>query len=406
MRKPVLATLSLVTALVVMVGWSNAAHAYEVWSDGCDNCHGDFRNNPYSPASGGADWADSLHNVHRDSAFMNSDCELCHTTGGRTPVYLGSSDGTVANTGVGCVGCHTENGLQLHHINAGETICSGCHTPGAAPAESVSPPYYGSVDTNVDVPCNDDTGTSEDWSGDGVGLDNDGDQLYDSADSDCGVAPICGDANVDAGEDCDGVNLDGADCVSQGCTGGVLTCDGTCSFVLAACTGCGGPVCGDDVVDTGEECDGANLDGETCVSQGCSGGTLACDGTCGFDLTGCTDCTGPVCGDDVVDTGEECDGANLDGETCVSQGCSGGTLACDGACGFDLSGCTDCGTPNCVDNDGTCPTGCDESTDNDCATADDGGCGCTTNSSWPSVPGFILLLFVGLFLSFSRRRRK
>lgn len=355
MRKPVLATLSLVTTLVVFCAWSGVAHAYDEWADGCDNCHGDYRDDPYVPAGGGANWPDSLHNVHRDAGFMNSDCDLCHTTGGRTPVFLGSSDGTGANTGVGCVGCHTEDGLQLHHINAGTTICNNCHSPGTAPAESVSPPYYGSADTDVDMPCNDDAGTSEDWDGDGQGLDNDGDQDYDLADTDCSVAPMCGDSVVDTGEDCDTANMDGQDCVSQGCTGGVLTCDGTCSFVLAACTGCGG-----------------------------------------------------VCGDDTVDTGEECDGADLDGETCSSQGCTGGTLACDGACGFDVSGCTGCGTTNCVDDDGTCPTGCDASTDNDCTTTDDDddGCGCSTNSPWPSVPGFVLLLLVALLLGSSRRRRK
>jgi hypothetical protein len=53
--------------------------------------------------------------------------------------------------------------------------------------------------------------------------------------------------------------------------------------------GGGGPVCGNGIIEAGEVCDGANLGGETCQSQGFTGGTLACNGTCtGFDTSGCT----------------------------------------------------------------------------------------------------------------------
>ncbi|MCP4845724.1 MAG: hypothetical protein GY901_11605, partial [Actinomycetia bacterium] len=56
------------------------------------------------------------------------------------------------------------------------------------------------------------------------------------------------------------------------------------------------------------------------------------------------DCeVGGTCGDGVIDPPEVCDGNNLGGETCVSQGFSGGTLACSGDClSFDTSGCFDC----------------------------------------------------------------
>ncbi|HEX4955473.1 MAG TPA: S8 family serine peptidase [Thermoanaerobaculia bacterium] len=60
--------------------------------------------------------------------------------------------------------------------------------------------------------------------------------------------------------------------------------------VLSSCTtGGGGPVCGDGIIQAPEVCDGANLGGQTCVSQGFSGGTLACAASClAFNTSGCT----------------------------------------------------------------------------------------------------------------------
>jgi len=52
--------------------------------------------------------------------------------------------------------------------------------------------------------------------------------------------PICGDGNIDAGEQCDGGNLGEASCQSQGFTGGTLGCTGACTFDTAACTNGGG----------------------------------------------------------------------------------------------------------------------------------------------------------------------
>ncbi len=119
--------------------------------------------------------------------------------------------------------------------------------------------------------------------------------------------------------------------------------------------GTGGPVCGNNTTETGETCDGTDLNGETCQSQGFDTGTLACNSTCtAYDTSGCSNNGGPVCGNGVIETGEVCDGSNLGGETCVSQGFSGGTLACNGSCtGFDTSGCTSggCTTQTLYSND-------------------------------------------------------
>ncbi len=59
--------------------------------------------------------------------------------------------------------------------------------------------------------------------------------------------------------------------------------------------------------------------------------------------TDCGRCV--VCGDGFIDGIEECDGSNLNGETCISRGFDGGTLSCyppgnASECQFDGGGCT------------------------------------------------------------------
>jgi hypothetical protein len=126
---------------------------------------------------------------------MSADCDLCHRTGDNYNPYIDDSNGTGHNEGYGCIGCHgaasdagapNGDGLERHHIYAGVSTCAGCHDPPpAGEQESALPPYYGTVDTNVVAPCNDDPSTSEDWNNDGQGIDNDGDLLYDGADPGC-----------------------------------------------------------------------------------------------------------------------------------------------------------------------------------------------------------------------------
>jgi hypothetical protein len=90
-------------------------------------------------------------------------------------------------------------------------------------------------------------------------------------------------------------------------------------------------------VDAGEQCDGADLAGATCVSRGFGPGTLRCRTDCTFDTTAC-----PNCGNGRIEVGEACDGSNLNGQSCTSLGLgfTGGTLACGASCAFDTSRCT------------------------------------------------------------------
>jgi len=57
---------------------------------------------------------------------------------------------------------------------------------------------------------------------------------------------------------------------------------------VAAALG-GGPAvgCGNGFLEPGEQCDAANLNGATCVTQGFAYGTLQCAASCTFDTSGC-----------------------------------------------------------------------------------------------------------------------
>jgi hypothetical protein len=94
--------------------------------------------------------------------------------------------------------------------------------------------------------------------------------------------------------------------------------------------------CGNGVVEAGEQCDGADLDGEDCFSRGYGGGILSCNPDCTFDES---QCTSGMCGNGVAELGEQCDAPDLRGETCVSLGFSGGDLACGPGCNYILDGC-------------------------------------------------------------------
>ena len=141
----------------------------------------------------------------------------------------------------------------------------------------------------------------------------------------------CGDGvpNSTDGEQCDGNNLDGNSCESLGFTGGTLACAADCTFDNSSCAG----RCGNGVIDEEEVCDGGELAEETCQTQGYHGGALGCEADCsGFNLDACV--AVGRCGDGFIQEtyGEICDGENLAGETCVSLGYHGGSLVCSGNC--------------------------------------------------------------------------
>jgi len=106
----------------------------------------------------------------------------------------------------------------------------------------------------------------------------------------CSVATQCGNGVLNSGEECDDGNDEGND-----------ECDAYCLVPLIPW------ICGDGVTDPSEECDDGNkLDDDCCTSQ-CL-------------LTSCICCYNPNCGDGIVQVewGEQCD----DGNNSAGDGCN------------------------------------------------------------------------------------
>jgi hypothetical protein len=50
-------------------------------------------------------------------------------------------------------------------------------------------------------------------------------------------------------------------------------------------------------------------------------------------------CTLISCGNGIIEPGEQCEGTNLNGESCTSLGYTSGSLSCNGSCQIDTTGC-------------------------------------------------------------------
>lgn len=163
---------------------------YDRYNDGCNSCHGAFTD-ATSP-KGSTFPSDNKHTMHRASQNMNTACALCHRGDDGNNPFIGSSDGTALNPGMGCTGCHQKEGLRRHHDLNGVGVCIECHTSDPAPPpENLAPTYYGTADTSAANPCNPTAavGVNENWTTNGLqGSDTDGDNLYDMADPDCQTA--------------------------------------------------------------------------------------------------------------------------------------------------------------------------------------------------------------------------
>ncbi len=212
-RKAGVTVLIAVGALIVLGGDTRAYNKYaddaapDPDATNCSACHGPFNSgvNYTEMEPGGGAWSNDLMTTHSDT-FLNGDCDTCHSTGGRTPVFLNSSRGGDGLAAISCVGCHgrledatagTDGagaGLRRHHINAGASDCwEPCHNhldsdPGATPpvlvGENVLPEYYKNPGVGHNIPtsaCD----SSENLGGSSNEQDNDGDLLYEGADPDC-----------------------------------------------------------------------------------------------------------------------------------------------------------------------------------------------------------------------------
>ena len=127
-----------------------------------------------------------------------------------------------------------------------------------------------------------------------------------------GEPGVCGDGVMDAGEECDDGNMADGDGCSANCT-------------------IEQPVCGNGKVEGNEMCD----DGNMTPGDGCE--------------PDCTPTPNP-CGHGMLDAGEECDGAMLPETECamLDTQYSGGTVTCAANCLYDFAACEKCEAPGMI----------------------------------------------------------
>jgi hypothetical protein len=123
------------------------------------------------------------------------------------------------------------------------------------------------------------------------------------------------------------------------------------------------PICGDDMINNNEVCDGTDLGNSTCVDLGYTSGTLACASDCTFDITSCINVTNTTsCGDGNCDPDEDYLNCSADcpapapvcvpAINCTSYCDSNTTLFINGTCVNDA----------CVFANVTCQFGCTNAT--------------------------------------------
>jgi hypothetical protein len=161
---------------------------------------------------------------------------------------------------------------------------------------------------------------------------------------------------------------------SDAISGGSSSTNVTNGFAVpASCNA----LCGNGVIDGGEECDGSALGGATCNDVACTTGTPTCTASCTLDYSGCGNCA--VCDfDGVCESGEDCNGCPSD---CVS-GTSGGGVCGNGICeAADGEDCLSCAS-DCNGNSGGPPSGrfcCGDASEGCSASGcNSGGFSCTT----------------------------
>lgn len=197
-----------------------------------------------------------------------------------------------------------------------------------------------------------------------------------------GGSASCGNAIVEIGEECDPGFDESGDVSACGSRGCILPGEPN------HCT-CSTGICGNGVLDVGEACDGG-------IPSTCPGSDSTCNAFCtncfnplsvepadkcadGFDneSDGYTDCADPdcadasncgggggTCGNGIIETGEVCDGSNIDGCPPVAIGsplpiCSSDCKNClTPTSGFCGDGCCGCTAADASEFCGSCPADC------------------------------------------------
>jgi hypothetical protein len=135
------------------------------------------------------------------------------------------------------------------------------------------------------------------------------------------------------------------------CNSGWTACESNLSSTNADLLSCDGSLtsCQSDLSSTNSDL--ASCEGDL---ASCNTGSSACQndlsstnadlGACESDLSAANaelaQCQTQVCGNGVLDSGEECDVGNLAGQSCATRGFSAGTLLCAPGCTFDTAHCS------------------------------------------------------------------
>ena len=163
-------------------GWAPSAYSFGGFDDGggsgmpdCASCHSSLAN--FGPR----------HAAH--AALMNNDCGACHGNGSRDNPPLDNCvqcHGRDADAGGDDISAGLGRGLRQHHETVNAAACGGCHSDSTGPAgvgEQILPSFYSAALGGAGLDTCD--GSEEQFSSLTLSLDNDGDGLTDSDDSDC-----------------------------------------------------------------------------------------------------------------------------------------------------------------------------------------------------------------------------
>ncbi len=375
----VVAAIALVIALANTGPLVTTVDAFDTWSTArtsgnCADCHGNYQATNYVPqaaARQGVVWPTGLHNSHRNASpnnFLNGNCNACHSGTARFPVPLNVS-AAAAPFNQGCNGCHSGPGTRNHHERlVGVGTCSSCH--GAEPIGNEKTPlpavYTAAIGTTsgttrINNPCNDGAAGRVFEGGffdvSTVGLDNDGDGLYDQADPDCQAAPPppapC--ANFTSAA-CTVPGAQGACAASRtvcNATTGAVTCPQTVQPIAETCNS----------VD--DNCDGTvdNITIANCTIPGLSGPCAAGRTACVAGANVCQQAVQPVA-ETCNNVDDNCDGTvdNITAAACTTGRpgiCAAGTTAC-------AAGAPVCNQTTPQGTEGPFPTRCADNLDNDC----------------------------------------
>jgi hypothetical protein len=220
---------------------------------------------------------------------------------GDDPQGTQSATGGASGTSEGCVdgyeGCPcTADGLCL-----GGLVCAaqGCVAPEGTGTGTASESDSGSMSASEGSGSSDVTsasGTTGASTGDVTASDSDTattDSASDTAttDSDSGL--------TDSGSDSDSTTTDSGSGTTDSGTTGDATTDSS-----GGTDSTGGVVCGDDIAEGDEDCDGADLGGASCIGLGYKGGALSCTVDCTLSEEQCTNSL--ACGDGLIVPGLLC----------------------------------------------------------------------------------------------------